>query len=178
MRTFRFLLPAYVLLAGFLWQCEASAQVAEKPKTVTPVPVRPVLKSPAPANATIRPASAPAETRVTATSECGDLDGDGSKSAACGGDDCDDSNPARYPGATEVGNSEDEDCDPQSIGGTDGDRDGFIDANVSNPGGATGDDCNDSQATINPNAQELPNRLDDDCDGLVDNLLGVWWTPR
>jgi hypothetical protein len=24
----------------------------------------------------------------------------------------------------------------------------------------------------------LPNRIDDNCDGLVDNLIGSWWTPR
>jgi hypothetical protein len=78
----------------------------------------------------------------------------------------------------EIPNDKDEDCDDQSIGSQDLDSDGFTDFRISNPGGASGDDCNDSEAGIRPDAQELPNRIDDDCDGLVDNLIGTWWTPR
>jgi hypothetical protein len=41
-----------------------------------------------------------------------DMDGDGSVAATCGGDDCDDDDPSRYPGAGDVyGDLEDDDCD-------------------------------------------------------------------
>ena len=36
----------------------------------------------------------------------------------------------------------------------------------------------DGQAGVRPDAQELPNRVDDNCDGIIDNLIGTWWTPR
>ncbi len=49
--------------------------------------------------------------------ECPDGDGDGYESASCGGDDCDDGDPAVNPGAAEL-------CD----GGVDEDCDGSIDA--------------------------------------------------
>jgi len=48
---------------------------------------------------------------------CADDDGDGHRSSACGGDDCDDANAARYPTATEVCNA-----------GIDDDCNGFADA--------------------------------------------------
>jgi hypothetical protein len=107
-----------------------------------------------------------------------DRDGDGLAFP----DDCDDGDASRYPGNTDVANDRDEDCNPDTIGERDWDRDGFTDYRVSNianygPDGVTGEDCDDTQRAINPNAQELPNRLDDNCDGIVDNLLGSWWTP-
>lgn len=74
---------------------------------------------------------------------CVDLDDDGHQSAACGGDDCDDSNPRRYPGNREVCDTRglDEDCDPCTVSevtalriGGDGDRDedSFISINCFN----------------------------------------------
>lgn len=48
-----------------------------------------------------------------------DSDGDGIESLACGGTDCDDNNPGRYPGNTEVCGPDatlDEDCDPGTWG--------------------------------------------------------------
>jgi hypothetical protein len=106
-----------------------------------------------------------------------DADGDGAVDVRVGGTDCDDNNHARYPDNAEIANDLDEDCDPDSIGWRDLDEDGYVDAAVSNPGGQFGTDCNDQQAAIRPDAQELPNRIDDDCDGVVDDLLGTWWTP-
>jgi hypothetical protein len=54
---------------------------------------------------------APAESAVQAPTACPDLDGDGYTDAACGGTDCDDTNPNVHPGATEIcGNGIDDDC--------------------------------------------------------------------
>lgn len=108
-----------------------------------------------------------------------DCDGDGVKSYAFGGSDCDDTDPRRYPGNAEVADFDghDEDCDPQTIGDLDRDGDGFIDDRVFNIGGARGTDCDDTRWFIHPGAAELPNKIDDDCDGVIDNLVGDWWSP-
>jgi hypothetical protein len=55
-----------------------------------------------------------------------DHDGDGHRAVRCGGDDCDDRDPNRYPGRQEVCDSEghDEDCDPMTFGHRDHDGDG------------------------------------------------------
>jgi hypothetical protein len=42
---------------------------------------------------------------------CPDSDGDGARDAACGGEDCDDADPAVGPGAVDVLNGIDDDCD-------------------------------------------------------------------
>ncbi|MFT3764427.1 MAG: putative metal-binding motif-containing protein [Minicystis sp.] len=44
---------------------------------------------------------------------CVDLDGDGFMSSQCGGDDCDDAEPAIHPGATEACDGKDNDCNMQ-----------------------------------------------------------------
>jgi hypothetical protein len=112
-----------------------------------------------------------------------DCDNDGHNSIAHGADDCDDNDRNRYPGNIEVGDAEghDEDCDYRSYGQTDMDGDGEYDARHFNrsPSGETegGTDCNDMRRDIRSTAQELPNRVDDDCDGTVDDLLGEWYTP-
>ena len=56
-----------------------------------------------------------------------DLDGDGYAGGACGGDDCDDDDPAVYPGAEEECNGEDDDCDGEVDEGLDADGDGIAD---------------------------------------------------
>jgi hypothetical protein len=98
-----------------------------------------------------------------------DADGDGVAATECGGDDCDDSDPARFPGATEVCDAEgiDEDCDPTTLGGRDLDGDGFEDAACCN-GDTCGGDCADRLATVNPGAAEVCDLIDQDCDGNVD----------
>ena len=58
-----------------------------------------------------------------------DADGDGAYASICGGDDCDDLDPDRYPGNTEVCNAgRDEDCDPKTGGNRDSDGDGYPDS--------------------------------------------------
>jgi hypothetical protein len=58
-----------------------------------------------------------------------DRDRDGENSIACGGADCDDSDPNRAPARTEICDADgrDEDCDLTTVGNRDVDRDGFID---------------------------------------------------
>ena len=105
-----------------------------------------------------------------------DADGDGWFSP----DDCDDGDPAVYPGATEACNGVDDDCDgfvdeeltpPRWYADADGDGWGdasvFVDACVA-PEGYVDDatDCDESDADIHPEATDLPgDGIDADCDG-------------
>lgn len=110
------------------------------------------------------------------------------------GGDCNDSNASVNPGAQEICNFIDDDCDglvdgndPSVTGGSlwflDNDGDGYGAPltsvfSCSQPAGYVPNDldCNDNNISINPNAQELCNGIDDDCDGLIDdndpNLVG------
>ena len=95
--------------------------------------------------------------------------------------DCDDTNAAINPAATEVCDGIDNDCDGlvDEDGDTtfyaDTDGDGFGDPNntvvdCSAPAGFVLDntDCDDSDASVNPSATEICDGIDNDCDGLVD----------
>ena len=87
-----------------------------------------------------------------------DADGDGYTAGA----DCADQDPAIHPGAAEVPyDGVDQDCSGEDLVDVDGD--GFV-------GGADGSDCDDTAAPIHPGAVELPNGLDDNCDGLTDDI--------
>jgi hypothetical protein len=98
--------------------------------------------------------------------------------------DCDDRDPAVKPGATEVCNGVDDDCDGTvdvgAIGAPtwfpDADRDSFGDPTgatvaCASPPGATDQagDCDDGNGAIHPDAAEVCNGVDDDCDTLVDD---------
>ncbi len=76
--------------------------------------------------------------------------------------DCDDTNAAIYPGASDVSDGVDNDCDGLIDEGSpdaDDDADGFTDLEG---------DCNDADIGIYPGAVELLNGIDDNCDGRID----------
>ncbi len=103
-----------------------------------------------------------------------DADGDGSLAPECGGDDCDDTDPDRYPGNVELCDlaGHDEDCDDTTFGNRDADNDGFVDLRCCN-GENCGDDCNDGRPDVSPMAAEQCNLVDDDCDSTVDEGVRV-----
>lgn len=109
------------------------------------------------------------------TNASADVDGDGHRSMACDGDDCDDTDPNRYPGNDEVCDSagHDEDCEPRTFGFRDLDMDGDPDALCCN-GATCGTDCDDSRPGVNTTVPEVcGNGLDDNCDGRMDEGLLV-----
>lgn len=186
MRASRFGRRLALASAVILFVSPAYAQTAPRPTPPIIRPLPPVTQPAPPRVAPIRPRAAQAGTVIARPPPPEtDADGDG---VSIGASDCDDADASRYPGATEYANTRDEDCNPTTFGGREGDQDGdgYISDRFSNPsesGGVNaGDDCNDSWgrgAEIHRGAQELPNDIDDNCDGVVDNLLGTWrWTPR
>ena len=97
-----------------------------------------------------------------------DADGDGVASTACGGIDCDDSDPNRFPGNPEVcDSSHDEDCDPTTVG-EDLDRDGYPSTECCN-GSECGGDCDDTRAGVSPSATDGCGGGDENCDGRLDD---------
>ena len=91
-----------------------------------------------------------------------DTDGDG-WTDACG--DCDDGDAGVFPGAVELCDLADQDCDGQ-IDELDADGDGHVAEDCA------GDDCDDDDPAVSPSAEELCNGLDDDCDGEAEPLDG------
>lgn len=125
-----------------------------------------------------------------------DIDGDGfggeATVSACdapdgfvaNADDCDDDDTVVHPGAPESCNGLDDDCNgviddglPLAEGWLDADGDTFGDIATPNTSctlasGFVEDsqDCDDADPAVHPDAQELCNGYDDDCDGLADDL--------
>ncbi len=104
--------------------------------------------------------------------------------------DCDDANEFIHPGALEICNNLDDNCNGSADEGiifniyyADGDGDLFGDAESDSLScieiiGYTinSTDCDDSNPFIFPGATELCNHVDDDCDGVEDNgLVYNWW---
>jgi hypothetical protein len=99
------------------------------------------------------------------------------------GDDCDDADTSVHPGAAEICNGLDDDCDgesdPTSAWYADADGDGYgtgaKQLACAAPDGTTaeGNDCDDADASIHPGATELCNAFDDDCDGTDDDGFDI-----
>jgi len=90
-----------------------------------------------------------------------DTDGDGVDGSllTCSGPDCDDTNPDTYPGAPEVCDGLDNDCDSAVPGDeTDADLDTYAPCDG---------DCDDALPAVNPGALEICDGLDTDCNGAI-----------
>lgn len=127
----------------------------------------------------------------------GDKDGDGFRVEGCvlPGEphDCDDTNEDRNPARPEVCNpgapSYDEDCNDATYGGkeADTDDDGFVSAECFNYAryqvmggrpdqrrkGGHGQDCHDDDRKSHPNAPEVCDGKDNNCNGEIDEVAGV-----
>jgi hypothetical protein len=89
-----------------------------------------------------------------------DADGDGFRLSV----DCDDHAVAIHPGAAEICNGKDDNCDGKVDEGFDSDNDGTPACAVD--GRAA--DCDDKDPAVHPGAAEACNGRDDDCDGSID----------
>ena len=98
-----------------------------------------------------------------------DVDNDGDGASEIGGD-CDDTNPDIGPGADELCNGIDDDCDDFIDEDFDADGDGTGDCYDDDGDGATEEegDCDDTDPTRGPTIPEACNGIDDNCDGEVD----------
>src|SRR5262249_49898538 len=85
-----------------------------------------------------------------------DLDQDGYM--VCAGD-CNDANPAVHPGAPELCNGIDDDCDGSMVGEADADHDGVR---------ICAGDCDDTRADVYPGHSERCDGIDNNCNGVVD----------
>jgi hypothetical protein len=110
-------------------------------------------------------------------------------------DDCDDANAAINPGAREVCDQVDNNCNGETDEGgvcteytfyRDADGDGYGDPDDSvtstDPEAPDGyvdnsSDCDDSNAAVHPGAEEIADNLDNDCDGEIDEDITTTPSP-
>ncbi len=105
------------------------------------------------------------------------------------GSDCDDANDQIYPSADEVCDEIDNDCNGLVDDGVgdlmyqDADGDGFGDTDVvvascQEGAGASriGGDCDDTDASVHPDAEEVCDEIDNNCDGGIDEgVIGTYY---
>jgi hypothetical protein len=118
-------------------------------------------------------------TAATIASADFDCDDPGEAPMDAPAEDCDDSDPLVYPGAAElIDDGADQDCDTEELCFVDADGDVWrtdavvtsVDLDCDDPGEAHEDtpsvDCDDTNATVNPGAEEIAaDGIDQDCDG-------------
>ena len=112
-------------------------------------------------------------------------------------EDCDDTVDTTFPGADELCNELDDDCDGLVDNETDTDAAWYADVDLDGFGDAAdvviscrevpgrvsdNTDCDDANLQVNPAAQEVCNGIDDDCDGAIDDAEAadptVWYADR
>ncbi len=114
---------------------------------------------------------------INDNTDCPDADNDNFRDQACGGRDCDDSNPDIKPRGVEIcGNADDEDCDGTAQecneNCTDMDQDGFGTAGSTECPGGDEVDCDDTNPEIYPGQTEICNGgVDDNCNDEQDECL-------
>lgn len=101
--------------------------------------------------------------------KCWDMDEDGFEDYRCGGDDCEDEDPYISPGADEICDGLDNNCNgsvDEWCDCWDEDEDGYWDEECG------GSDCDDLNPNVNPGMLEIwGNGIDDNCDGEIDGNL-------
>ncbi len=102
--------------------------------------------------------------------DCAEVDSDGDGYRPWQGD-CDDTNAAVHPGASELCNGLDDDCDGYS------NYDALQEGDSDGDGHPTCDDCDDDAPANFPGNPEICDGLDNNCDGVVDEGMQTLWYP-
>ncbi len=190
-------MPRVVFLSMLVWvlagisECEPGEGIPTPSPTPTPVVTPPPVATPTPV-----PTPSPCPEQLYFQDR--DEDGYGTKQdsiSACiqpegyvlNSDDCDDTDAAVHPGAEEVCDAQDNDCNGEVDDGlpfteqyADQDGDGYGDSSTAVTACTEldgrvleGGDCDDTDAAVHPGAEEVCDAQDNDCNGEVDEGLDM-----